>query len=191
MIHRAFLSRAFQSANYAYTRQTCVAASMTILREHQAITSADDLSIWTHTAFCITAAVILCFEISYCAKLGDHNVQAARDQLAARKEDLLATRGVNLIDAITLEQGDLEDQPDGQTLSSSRKIINLPRVVENFFMADKLDTALAMSDVFAGTLPFEFSETSEDILGGTTAFPILGDFDEWFNGAFNEGFLNG
>jgi hypothetical protein len=128
MIHRAFLSRAFQSANYAYTRQTCVAASMTILREHQAITSADDLSFWTHTAFCITAAVILCFEISYCAKLGDHNVevyceavQAARDRLAARKEDLLAARGVNLIDAITLEQGDPEDQPDGQTSSSSRK----------------------------------------------------------------------
>jgi len=55
-------------------------------------------------------------------------------------------------------------------------------------MADKLDTALAMSDVFAETLPFEFSETSADVLRGTTAFPILGDFDEWFNGAFNEGF---
>lgn len=193
MIHRAFLSRAFQSANYAYTRRTCVAASMTILREHQAITSADDLSIWTHTAFCITAPVIICFEISYCANLGDRNVdiyreavQAARDRLAARKEDLLAARGVTLIDAIALEQSDFDVQPHSQGLISARKIINLPRVVENFFMADKPDSTRDILDRMADTLPFEFEESIEQSLGGEMTLPVFYDFDEWFNSAFNE-----
>lgn len=194
MIHRAFLSRAFRSANYAYTRRTCVAASMTILREHQAITSADDLSIWTHTAFCITAPVIICFEISYCANLGDRNVEiyreavrAARDRLAARKENLLASRGVPLIDAIALEQPDFDVQPDSQDSTSARKIINLPRVAETFFMADKPNSTRDILDRIADTLPFEFEETIRESLGEEIALPVFYDFDEWLNSAFHEG----
>lgn len=148
---------------------------------------------WTHTAFCITAAVIICFEISYCANLGDRNVdiyreavQAARDRLAARKEDLLAARGVTLIDAIALEQSDFDVQPHSQGLISARKIINLPRVVENFFMADKPDSTRDILDRMADTLPFEFEESIEQSLGGEMTLPVFYDFDEWFNSAFNE-----
>ncbi|KAL1303769.1 hypothetical protein AAFC00_007108 [Neodothiora populina] len=186
MIHRPFLFRAFQSpvntSSYNYTRKTCVAAAMTILREHAAIAASDDLSIWTHTAFCITAAVILCFEVSYRIATSTNNgaspqygqasgegnddadietyrtaIQAARDRLLARREDVLASRGVTLIDVISLEreQNDSSDSAaasaygvnDGTAVGGQgaikaerrTKLINLPRVVENFFAVNNFE----------------------------------------------------
>lgn len=110
MIHRPFLFRSFQMPLYAFTRKTCTAAATTILREHEALVMADDLSIWTHTAFCITAAVILCFEIYHgsevdSASTTSHRVTvlATRSRLVSRTSDLLAQRGVVLIDSL-LEQ---------------------------------------------------------------------------------------
>ncbi|ETS77214.1 hypothetical protein PFICI_11088 [Pestalotiopsis fici W106-1] len=110
MIHRPFLFRSFQMPLYAFTRKTCTAAATTILREHEALVVADDLSIWTHTAFCITAAVILCFEIYHgsetdptSADIHRVNVLATRSRLVTRTSDLLAQRGVVLIDSL-LEQ---------------------------------------------------------------------------------------
>lgn len=105
MIHRPFLFRSFQAPLYDFTRRTCTAAAITILREHEALIEADDLSIWTHTAFCITAAVILCFEIyqptdSATAESYKTAVKATRDRLVTRTSDLLAQRGVALIEAL-------------------------------------------------------------------------------------------
>lgn len=83
---------------------------MTILREHEAITRSDEVSIWTHTAFCITAAVIICFELLYRLRNNDLEVdanrtavEAARDRLLVRKDDVLASRGVTLINLLLLE----------------------------------------------------------------------------------------
>lgn len=92
MIHRLFLFRSFHDPTYAHSRRTCVAAAMTILREHETIVEEDDLSIWTHTAFAITAAVILCFEVNTVMETTDQRsvpmyrtaVVAARDRLATR-----------------------------------------------------------------------------------------------------------
>lgn len=47
MIHRPFLTRSFYSPQYVYTRNTCVAAATTLLREHEKIIASDTLSIWT------------------------------------------------------------------------------------------------------------------------------------------------
>ncbi|KAH8195107.1 hypothetical protein TruAng_010727 [Truncatella angustata] len=109
MIHRPFLLRSFRVPLYDFTRRTCTAAAMTILREHELLIQDDELSIWTHTAFCITAAVILCFEIYHTsndvAVVEGYKslVEATRDRLVSRDSDLLAQRGVALIEAL-LEQ---------------------------------------------------------------------------------------
>ncbi|KAJ4390870.1 hypothetical protein N0V93_004469 [Gnomoniopsis smithogilvyi] len=120
MIHRPFLLRAFQMPQYNFTRRTCTAAARTILTQHEALIEANDLSIWTHTAFCITAAVVLCFEIrtsksttlskdtGVATEMHKQAVLAAREHLASRKIDVLAQRGVTLID-ILLDSPVLED----------------------------------------------------------------------------------
>ncbi|KAL1904065.1 hypothetical protein Sste5344_010238 [Sporothrix stenoceras] len=123
MVHRPFLFRSFQSPPkgttsasqpppYIHTRRTCVSAAMTILREHRNITEAGDMSLWTHTAFCITAALLLSFEV-LCSKDIDADdaareqqatyrsaIQYAREYLSGRLHDVLAQRGVLLIDSL-------------------------------------------------------------------------------------------
>ncbi|EXJ84212.1 hypothetical protein A1O3_04879 [Capronia epimyces CBS 606.96] len=147
MIHRPFIFRSFQSSVFAHTRRTCVSAALTILREHENIVQAGELSLWTHTAFCITAAVILCFEIkntssspndrsspatiagqvriegSDAQTLSSHyrdRIQAARNRLADRKHDILARRGILLIKAILPEIDDDHHHHDGVDFSSEQ-----------------------------------------------------------------------
>lgn len=190
MIHRSHLWRAFQSPKYAYTRRTCVAAAMTILREHEAIAQSDDLSIWTHTAFCITAAVILSFEVAYRISTHDHGIekyrgaiQAAREGLAVRSEDVLASRGVTLIDVISLEEAAFVDA----TSSDSPKDINLPRVIEKFFAAKRFETQQASSAMLE-TLSFDIiGQQSEQYGDDLAPLPTMHEFDEWYNNTFNEG----
>ncbi|CAK7215080.1 hypothetical protein SCUCBS95973_002357 [Sporothrix curviconia] len=132
MVHRPFLFRSFQQPptgasgilpptstpvpSYIHTRRTCVSAAMTILREHRNITEAGDMSLWTHTAFCITAALLLSFEVlcsagattddaAAPALLEQHAtyrsaIQYARTYLSSRMHDVLAQRGVLLIDSL-------------------------------------------------------------------------------------------
>lgn len=131
MIHRPFLFQSFQSRSFTHTRSTCVAAAITILREHDKIVLEDDVSIWTHSAFCVTAIIVLCLEMLYCrhaahetdepqipTDASDHRtgsdtgakerlyeelVRSARERLAARQDDVLAKRGVRLADLILSE----------------------------------------------------------------------------------------
>ncbi|TPX18344.1 uncharacterized protein E0L32_011755 [Thyridium curvatum] len=124
MIHRPFLFRSFQAPAYAFTRKTCTAAATTILREHNALTEADEVSIWTHTAFCITAAVILCLEIystpgsdTTTAEHHRETVRAARQRLASRSGDLLAQRGVTLVDVLLNEGSQYGEQALDQRVS--------------------------------------------------------------------------
>ena len=194
MIHRPFLFRAFQSSQYAYTRQTCVSAAMTILREHEAIAQSDDLSIWTHTAFCITAAVILCFEVSYRVSCDDRNVEtyrgmirAARDRLVSRQEDVLASRGVTLIDVILLEEAAFVQALTNPSTSSTHKIIDLPRVIDKFFATNKAYMHQDLSKDLLETLPLDFgSIDGAEYLDHLPLPQGMYDFDEWFDSTFND-----
>ncbi|KAB2572381.1 putative transcription factor lepB [Lasiodiplodia theobromae] len=124
MIHRPFLFQSFQSRSFTHTRSTCVAAAITILREHEKIVLEDDVSIWTHSAFCVTAIIVLCLEMLYCRhaahetdasthrpepdaatkeRLYEELVRSAKDRLAGRQDDVLAERGVRLADLILSE----------------------------------------------------------------------------------------
>lgn len=142
---------------------------MTILREHQSVADSDDLSVWTHTAFCITAAVILCFEILYHSNAPEPEtdvyiqaIHAARDRLASRESDVLAQRGVSLIDAIFLEDG----------------VVDFKRVVQKFSAANTAFFGNDTTDLTWQSPAFYNAAEPADFLEHN-------DFDSWFNEVFN------
>ncbi|OAG06575.1 uncharacterized protein CC84DRAFT_1053897, partial [Paraphaeosphaeria sporulosa] len=114
MIHRAFLLKSFQSPAYLFTRQTCVSAARTILREHDEISKAgpECPPIWIHSAFCVAAIVVICLELLYChstmsTERKDNYVQlirGARQRLNLSNNDTMAHKGVHLVDAMLNEE---------------------------------------------------------------------------------------
>ncbi|KAJ5683120.1 hypothetical protein N7462_006285 [Penicillium macrosclerotiorum] len=192
MIHRPFLFRSFHDPNYGHSRRTCIAAAMTILREHETIVKEEDLSIWTHTAFAITAAVILCFEVN--ATVEDPNdgkvemyrdaVVTARERLASRNQDVLAQRGVALIDAILIAEGSglgAREKRRGATIDFNRIFANfstLSRVILN------PEDELALGR-FTGNSPDDFASVDTNEMQLSWDQEEI-DFDIWFNGIFND-----
>lgn len=192
MIHRLFLFRSFHDPTYVHSRRTCVAAAMTILREHETIVEDDDLSIWTHTAFAITAAVILCFEVNTVMETPDRRsvpmyrtaVLAARDRLSSRNGDVLAQRGVALINAIFIAEQSGASAPDMNRL----KPIDFNRVFTNFSTLSKASAIPSPDEMTPGKLS---TGTPENIDAPDVGDMQLAwnqeeiDFDLWFNGIFN------
>ncbi|CRL29299.1 Fungal transcriptional regulatory protein, N-terminal [Penicillium camemberti] len=190
MIHRPFLFRSFNDQTYTYSRRTCVAAAMTILREHEVIIREGDISIWTHTAFAITAAVIMCFEVNATAETQVAIAQthkdaivAARTRLADRTNDVLAQRGVALIDAIFT--ADVTSDSAGL----DNKMIDFGQILAKFSTFTRMNIGPDTPDTSAS----RFSNAdSQDVIGAhfnemqpawDTAEDI--DFDAWFNGTFH------
>ncbi|CAG8921005.1 unnamed protein product [Penicillium salamii] len=190
MIHRPFLFRSFKDQTYQYTRRTCVAAAMTILREHEIIVREEDISIWTHTAFAITAAVIMCFEVNATtedqidiAQGYREAIHAARTRLAARNNDVLAQRGVALIDAI------FTADPFAGISGHHQKSVDFSQILAKFSSFTRLNLSPDTPETSVG----RFSDIdSEDVIGAhfdqmqpawDTAEDI--DFDAWFNGTFH------
>lgn len=107
MIHRPFLLLSFRSPLYAKTRATCVAAAKTILRHHARTIEKEHVSIWTHSAFCITATIVLGLEMFHRTNHQDEDAVSyrtliieAKDRLSARVGDVVAERGAALIATI-------------------------------------------------------------------------------------------
>ncbi|CAG8904118.1 unnamed protein product [Penicillium egyptiacum] len=189
MIHRPFLFRSFNDQTYTYSRRTCVAAAMTILREHEVIVREGDISIWTHTAFAITAAVILCFEVNATAEnqvaiAQSHKdaIVAARTRLADRINDVLAQRGVALIDAIFTA-----DTASGSGLGN--KMIDFGQILAKFSNFTRMNLGPEAPDT---TLTKFSNADPQDVIGAhfdemqpawDTAEDV--DFDAWFNGTFH------
>lgn len=180
MIHRPFLFRSFQMPLYAFTRKTCTAAATTILREHEALVVADDLSIWTHTAFCITAAVILCFEIyqgleAHPSLTEGHRetVLATRSRLVTRTSDLLAQRGVVLIDSLL-------DQRQHNPSAAGASMVDFDYIAAALYPSS---SGQAQKQGMAGD---ETTIANGSQLGDFTADQgyIDAGFDSWFNEMF-------
>lgn len=177
MIHRPFLFLCFHDSTYGHSRRTCVAAAMTILREHEAIVEEGEASIWTHTAFAITASVILCFEGNALlkdpknekVKIYRDAVAAARERLASRVGDVLAQRGVALIDAISIAEG------SGSSIDVNRIFANFSTLSRN-----------AEDATMFGEVP---ADSPDGIPGVDTEMQLTWnqeeDFDRWFNEVFN------
>ncbi|ERS97611.1 hypothetical protein HMPREF1624_05782 [Sporothrix schenckii ATCC 58251] len=115
MIHRPVLYDSFQGGPaFRHTRTTCVAAATTILREHEQALAEQTLSIWTHSAFCVTAAVVLGLELFHRTDHTDDTAHAYRqtlaraaDRLRHRRCDAMAKRGAVLIDTLLAAEEDL------------------------------------------------------------------------------------
>lgn len=174
MIHRPFLFLSFQSDSYVHTRRTCVAAAVSILREHKSIVESGEVSLWKNVAFSITAAIILFFEV-ICDQSKERDarqegyldaIRDAREHLLGRTtNDVLAHRGVVLIDAIFSEVGGMESFSD-RTLAARPDAINFEEIAARF-KTDWFGQFDVAEDHFA--LPMNPSE----------------DFDEWFQQIFH------
>ncbi|PKY04719.1 hypothetical protein P168DRAFT_289592 [Aspergillus campestris IBT 28561] len=194
MIHRPFLFRSFHSQAYAHTRRTCVAAARTILREHETIVKEDETSIWTHTAFCITAAIILCFEVNtlpsnhkQLAPIYTGAIEAARNRLATRTGDILAQRGVALIDAIFLAEQSSTDPSQTQLPSKSidfNRIIVEYSALRQLTLGSDSDGILAGADTTSSHADVGVSLDLNNNASFAPAAEMAIDFDTWFNGIF-------
>ncbi|KAK1518679.1 serine carboxypeptidase [Colletotrichum costaricense] len=183
MIHRPFLFLSFQSDSYIHTRRTCVAAAVTILREHKSIVESGEVSLWTHIAFSITAAIILSFEV-ICDQSKERDsrqegyldaIRDAREHLLGRTtSDILAHRGVVLIDAIFSEVGGIESFSD-QTLAARPDAINFEEIAARF----KTDWFILDSST-AGLGQFDVAEEHFAMSGNPSE-----DFDDWFQQIFH------
>lgn len=176
MIHRPFLLKSFQSPMYLFTRRTCVSAAMTILREHE-LADQDEACrpLWVHSAFAVTAVVVLCLNMIY----ADGNVvqsrynletqrqliEKARDRLSRQQADSLARRGVYLINVL------LENSynPSG---ASQPVELNLDNALSSFFDLEEQDWPCAqhVEGPELELLPDSSNETP--------------DFDQWFSAVF-------
>ncbi|PWY82023.1 hypothetical protein BO70DRAFT_291690 [Aspergillus heteromorphus CBS 117.55] len=179
MIHRPFLFLSFQSPSYEYTRRTCVAAAITILREHEMIINEGDFFVWTHSAFCVTAAIILCFQVSASSSTDPATnefrlaIWAARNRLAAQTNDVLAQRGVALIDAIFSS----EANPDLDFYRAVAEFLRLsqstPKTSETTPVFADLSDPHAIGTDVGPALPIRLDRSLDD-----------DDFETWFNNIF-------
>jgi len=114
MMHRPVLFYAFMNPAFSKTRETCTAAAKTILREHEQAATDGTLSIWTQSAFCITAAMVLGLDLLHRVTHTDdqasehrHQLARAADRLRARRCDVLAAKAARLIDVFLAVEEDL------------------------------------------------------------------------------------
>jgi hypothetical protein len=174
MIHRPFLLKSFQSPLYLFTRRTCVSAATTILREHELADQDDQcLPLWVHSAFAVTAVVVLCLNMTYAdgnvvqsssdLEAQRHLIQKARDRLARQKADSLARRGMYLIDILLNES----HAKPGQFSA-----ISLDSVLSSFFEMEQRDK-ICGRDMEGRELEFQPVVPNE-----------TPDFDQWFSAVF-------
>jgi hypothetical protein len=176
MIHRPFLLKSFQSPLYLFTRRTCVSAAMTILREHELADQDDQCwPLWVHSAFAVTAVVVLCLNMIYAdgdvvqsncdVETQRHLVQKTRDRLTRQKVDSLARRGVYLIDVLLKES---HITPD----TSQAFALDLDSVLLSFFALEEQDQTRGQD---GERLELDVqSETANE----------APDFDQWFSAVF-------
>jgi hypothetical protein len=191
MIHRPVLFYSFQSPAFSRTRETCVSAATTILREHEQTTEGNFLSIWTHSAFCLTAAVVLGLELLHRADHTDSTanryrqmVLSAAERLRNRRCDAIAQRGAILIDTMLAAEEDLVLRlmrmlPHvGSGASRQRQVIN-----EMIGSQEIISKFLASNPDTFGTPPAMQNITIDEMHPALELYPTA-DFDSWYNEVF-------
>ncbi|KAJ9156228.1 C6 zinc finger domain containing protein [Pleurostoma richardsiae] len=191
MIHRPVLFHSFQSPAFSKTRTTCVAAAITILREHEQATAENALSIWTHSAFCVTGAVVLGLELFHRTDHTDDTAHryrqmmiSAAERLRKRRCDAIAQRGAILIDTMLAAEEDLvlrlmrTSRQGGSVESRQRQVIN-----DMIGSHEILTKFLASNTEKVGSSPAE-QHVSLDDIQATMEMYTTPDFDSWFNEVF-------
>ncbi|KAI1486023.1 hypothetical protein F5X96DRAFT_657110 [Biscogniauxia mediterranea] len=109
MIHRAFLVQSFRSPVYAYTRTTCLSASLTILQEYLRIKSSA-ANVWVVPAFTISAAIIVALDLLFTAEPTSQTEKNRRlvsqtiSGLSSTKQHKMAVRGASILTALLEEE---------------------------------------------------------------------------------------
>lgn len=183
MIHRSFLLRSFGSPLLLFTRNTCVSAAITILRELELIEDEGCLPIWTHAAYCINAAIILCLHIQHSSPSDEKCVRyremvlTAQARLRRMKSDDMSSRGLNIIESLlTYEQ-------------SSRNTRGITNQHSSPWSASRAsgsygDTTSEASHLLGGFLNLENTlSVSTRAMAGENDVQ-LGSFEDWFAHAF-------
>jgi hypothetical protein len=168
--------------------------------------AANDVSFWEHSAYCVTASIILCLQLLYPHKdaldhgdgghqdkkipplLGgaDHQkyydlVSSTRERLASRRGDIIAKRGVRLIDTM-LSVGGLPGfsrtpaaaftpvRPSfSQEVTTSDVRIDLQEIVAQFLAGDVAAQGWDCSPTAEPPADMDLMDV---------------DFDTWFEGIF-------
>ncbi|KAI7270852.1 hypothetical protein KC343_g1876 [Hortaea werneckii] len=184
MIHRSFLLKSLQSPLYLFTRNTCVSAAMTILREHGelSVSGSGCFSIWVHSAFCVTATVVLCLNILHADKQIPPSlrsieqqldlVMSARARLESQRCDTMARRGVHLIDAMLEERDRLHFLSNSAGLSGQGEM-SFDLIARKFFelQDSNSDRSVESSDSVVDTEGLSMAEWPQE-------------FDAWFRSTF-------
>ncbi len=198
MIHRPVLLYSFQNEYFSHTRTTCVAAATAILREHEQATLEQTLSIWTQTAFCVTAAMVLGLQLLHHSSHVDEQASQYRtmlikaaQRLRGRRGDVLAARGARLIDAFLSAEEDLVvrvmRRHGGSMDEKEREVVN--QIIQNqellarFLNLGTNNSLMAVVHAPPEAEPSQLQAFDVPILD-MSQFEGIDDFDVWFNEIF-------
>lgn len=183
MIHRSFLLRSFGSPLLLFTRNTCVSAAITILRELELIEEEGCLPIWTHAAYCINAAIILCLHIQHSSPSDEKCIRyremvlTAQARLQRMKSDDMSLRGLNIIESLLTHE---------QSSRNTRGINNQHDSPWSAGRASRSygNTSSEASHLLGGFLNLEntLSASTRTMAGQNDV--QLGSFEDWFAHAF-------
>lgn len=183
MIHRSFLLRSFESPLLFFTRTTCVSAAITILRELELIDQRGCLPVWTHAAYCINSAIILCLHVqnsspsdTKCAKYRDMIVNA-QARLRRQKSDDMSMRGLKIIEA--LFNHEQTSRTARTTNAQENSIWTANRASTSYG-----DAVSEASHILGGFFNLDNTLSAPNrILAGQNHVQ-LGSFEDWFAHAF-------
>ncbi|KAG7101679.1 Lactose regulatory protein LAC9 like [Verticillium longisporum] len=192
-IHRPLLFYSFQSSHFPRTRATCTAAAVTILREHERAASEDTVAIWTQTAFCITAVIVLGLELLH---QSSHSSEAAieyrqllskaGERLRKRACDVLAAKCATLIEVLLSVEEELVIKVmrmrDGTIEEKQREAID-----ELIASQDILAKFLDLDPVFGMRPMFWESPAASEAWDPAVLYDVeqFEDFDVWYNEVFS------
>ncbi|KAM0268397.1 hypothetical protein ACHAQH_009994 [Verticillium albo-atrum] len=191
-IHRPLLIHSFQNPQFSRTRATCTAAAVTILREPERAAAEDTVAIWTQTAFCITAVIVLGLELlhqsSHTSETATEHrelLSGAIDRLRKRSCDVLADRCATLIKVLLSAEEELVikimRKRDGTIEAKQREAVD-ELIANQDILAKFLDL-----DPASGMLPtFWESPIVSDSFDPAVVydFGAYEDFDVWYNEVF-------
>lgn len=200
MIHRPVLLESFRAPDFPMTRVTCIAAAMTILREHEYATSEnqDTLSIWTQSAFCGTAAIVLGLELLYRRAHTDdqssryrHLLKKAAERLRRRRVDILATRLAQLIDVLLAAEEEIvvrvmrdydSSSLEARQRDAADEFISSQEMLSQYFSLEQQQQRQSSAGADIGSVVL--TNTNEHGYLDMLSQYDMGEFDEWFNAIF-------
>ncbi|CAI6340530.1 unnamed protein product [Periconia digitata] len=141
MIHRSFLSDSFTNTAFAFTRRTCLAASKTIIKEYRVVADESGPVLWIHQAFAVAAAIILSLDILHQDREALQNtehlqlIETVVRILRSCRNSMIASRGINLLEALLAEISKLGSNPHGTKRARDGTVIpsfDVPNFVKSF-----------------------------------------------------------